>query len=335
MRARMREMSGTRRGMSSNPDLFGERRDRDFVTVADIEDLSDRAGFVDQGYHSPHHIADVGEAAGLRAIAEHGDWLPGERLPDEVRNHHPVLAGLTRSDGVEQTDDDDRKLPLLPIGERKEFVDQLAARVRPAVLRALAEHHIGVLAERHVHALAIHLRRRRNQHELFLFVGVLEHDLRAVDVGLDGVNRLLDDELHADRGRQMHDDVAAVDQLGKHRLVRNRVDRVMETGVTLQVNDVVDRSRRQIVEDEHFVAAFEQRLGQMASDEARAARDENPHHAPLVVPGSVSALAGRVSATIASAARTAASPVALMPTRRRYTLRARSSCRRNCSSYRI
>src|SRR4029453_15034264 len=77
-------------------DPFGELSDRDFFAVADIEDLSDRARFVDQGYHSLHDVADIREAARLRAVPEHGDRLTRERLRHEIRDHHPVLPGLAR-----------------------------------------------------------------------------------------------------------------------------------------------------------------------------------------------------------------------------------------------
>ena len=45
--------------------------------------------------------------------------------------------------------------------------------------------------------------------ELLLLVRVLEDDLGAVHVGLDRVDRLLDDQLHADGGGEVNDDVAA------------------------------------------------------------------------------------------------------------------------------
>ena len=61
--------------------------------------------------------------------------------------------------------------------------------------------------------------------QLLLLVRVLQHDLGAVHVGLDRVHRLLDDQLHADGGGKMEDDVAPVDHLGEQRLVGHRVDR--------------------------------------------------------------------------------------------------------------
>src|SRR3954449_12715941 len=65
-------------------DLRGQLTNRDLVAVADIEDLADGARFVNQGYHSAHHVPDVGEAARLRAVAEHGNGLPCERLLHEI-----------------------------------------------------------------------------------------------------------------------------------------------------------------------------------------------------------------------------------------------------------
>ena len=90
--------------------------------------------------------------------------------------------------------------------------------------------------------------------ELLLLVRVLEHDLGAVHVGLDRVDRLLDDQLDADRGGEMEDHVAAIDQLREQRLVGDRVDEVLEAGPPFEMRDVVDRSGRQVVEDQHLVA---------------------------------------------------------------------------------
>ena len=83
---------------------------------------------------------------------------------------------------------------------------------------------------------------------------MLEHDFGAVHVGFDRVDRLLDDQLDADRRGEVKDDVAAIDELGEQRLVVDRVDEVLEPGASLQVRDVVDRSGRQVVEDQDLVA---------------------------------------------------------------------------------
>src|SRR5438128_987703 len=85
-------------------------------------------------------INHLRERPGLGSIAEHGNRLSGERLTDEVRDHHSVLSRLAWSDGIEEPHDDDRQLALFPIRQRQELVDGLAARVRPAVLRCRAHH---------------------------------------------------------------------------------------------------------------------------------------------------------------------------------------------------
>ena len=172
--------------------------------------------------------ADVAEASRLRAVAVDRDRVPRQPLPDEIRNHHAVAAGLARPHGVEEARDDHRQLLLLPIRQRQELVDRLAARVGPPMFRRRSHHEIVVFIERHRRALAVNLRSRRDHDELLLLVGVPQHDLGPVDVGLDGVDRRFDDQLHADGGRKVKDDVAVVDQLGEQRLVGHAVDGVAE-----------------------------------------------------------------------------------------------------------
>ena len=84
---------------------------------------------------------------------------------------------------------------------------------------------------------------------------VREHDLGAVHVGLDRADRRLDDELHADGGGQVEHDVGAIDELGRQRLVHDRVDHVLEAGTALEVGDVVHRAGRQVVDHHDLMAA--------------------------------------------------------------------------------
>ena len=94
----------------------------------------------------------------------------------------------------------------------------------------------------------------------FFLLAELEHDLGAADVGLDGADRRLDDQLHADGGRQVEDDVATVDQLGTMRRagVLDRVDGDLEALSDPQVVDVLDAARwRGHRGREHLVAPLE------------------------------------------------------------------------------
>ena len=145
------------------------------------------------------------------------------------------------------------------------------------MFRRRAEDQIRGLAERHIRALAVDLGGGRDEDQLLLLVRVLEDDFGAVHVGFDRVHRLLDDQLHADGGREVKHDVAAIDQLREQRFVRDRVDRVGKTRAALEMGDVVDRSGRQVVEHDDLVPIVEQPLGEMRSDETGTAGDERLH----------------------------------------------------------
>ena len=71
--------------------------------------------------------------------------------------------------------------------------------------------------------------------------------------------------------------VGPIDHLRDQRIVEDGIDRVVKIRVALEVCDVVDRSRRQVVERVHRVAVVEQRLGEVRADEARSAGDQNSH----------------------------------------------------------
>ncbi|MND02049.1 hypothetical protein D3C83_212960 [compost metagenome] len=71
---------------------------------------------------------------------------------------------------------------------------------------------------------------------------------------------LFDDQLHANRGREVKHDVAAIDELREQRLAVHGVDEVFESRASLEVGDVVDRPGREIVEDQDLVSLVKERL---------------------------------------------------------------------------
>src|SRR4051812_92613 len=176
---------------------------------------------------------------------------------------------------------------------------------------------------------------------------MLQNDFRSVNVGFDRMNRLLDDQLHADRRRQVDDDVCPIDEFSEDRLVGYRIDGVVEFRIVFEMDDIVDRTGRQVVENEHFVAAIEERLGKMAADESCATRNQHPHQSSFLSLRSVVArpVSGRWLAgpnwydparlSTASAARAAAPPSDRMANCLKYSALLRSICRRNSASYRI
>ena len=140
-----------------------------------------------------------------------------------------------------------------------------------------AHHEVGVFTEGHSGVLAVHLGRRGDDDHLLLLVGVLQHDFRAVHVRFDRPHRLFDDQAHADgRGEVIHD-VAAIDQLGQQRLVFDRVDGVVELGVVPELVDVLDRSRRQVIDGIDLVALRHHRLAQVGANEPHSSGDQYTH----------------------------------------------------------
>ena len=91
---------------------------------------------------------------------------------------------------------------------------------------------------------------------------------------------LLDDQLDADGGGEMEDDIAAIDQLREQRLVLDGVDEVLESRAPFQVRNVIDRPGREVVEDEDLVPELEQPFGEVRPDEAGAAGNERSHVTP-------------------------------------------------------
>ncbi len=98
-----------------------------------------------------------------------------------------------------------------------------------------------------------------------------------MDVRLDRPDGALDDQLDADGGGEVVDDVRPVDELRDDGCVLRGVDRVREAGLVLEVPDVLDRAGGKVVEDVDLVAALEQLVGEMGADEAGSAGDQVPH----------------------------------------------------------
>jgi hypothetical protein len=130
------------------------------------------------------------------------------------------------------------------------------------------------LPGRNVLVLSVDLRGRSDQDLLAVSLSGLQDGLGSQDVGLDDVNRILDHELHADRRRQVVDQIAFADQPVQHLFVENGVDGEVVAGVLSQALDVLETTGREVVDDDDVVAATEEGVGQMSADEAGAARDQ-------------------------------------------------------------
>src|SRR3981189_2330268 len=103
------------------------------------------------------------------------------------------------------------QLFFLPVGQSQKFIESFRSGVTPAALGGRAEDQVGVFMEGNVEIFAVDLGGGGSEHELAFFAGGFEDELRAVDVGFDGADGTFDDELDADSGGEMDDDVGIVD----------------------------------------------------------------------------------------------------------------------------
>jgi len=94
-------------------------------------------------------------------------------------------------------------------------------------------------------------------------VGRLDHDLGATDVGVQRLQRLLDDELDADRGGQVDDRVALVYQLVHEKLVQYRSGDEPESWVRRGAGEIGQPPRGEVVERQDVLAALQQRVDQV------------------------------------------------------------------------
>jgi hypothetical protein len=99
---------------------------------------------------------------------------------------------------------------------------------------------VPVLPEREIRRLSIHLACGRHKNRALLLAGLREHDLRAVDVGFDGSDRTLDNELHPYRRGQVVDVIGRVNELGNEAGVVTGVDRIAEARLSAEMAEVLD-----------------------------------------------------------------------------------------------
>ena len=159
-------------------------------------------------------VGDVAEAPGLGSVAVDLDRLADKRPLDHPRDHHPILAALPGADGVEKTDDHAVEPALLVQRQRKELVHRLRVGIGPAAGSCRPVDPARVLGERLLLAVvAVDLGRRCDQHPFAETGAVLEHVLRALDIGEERVPRLLDDQPDTHCCGEVVDDVALVDEL--------------------------------------------------------------------------------------------------------------------------
>jgi hypothetical protein len=127
--------------------------------------------------------------------------------------------------------------------------------------------------KRYVGIFAVDLGSRSGKNELAFLARGFQDSLRAVDVGLDGANGALDDQFDADSGRKMNHGVGIVHELRYQLAVFNVVQMIFHALKRFQMTNVIHASGGQIVEQNDAIAAVQQTLREVRTDETRAASD--------------------------------------------------------------
>ncbi len=258
--------------------------------MTDVEHLAHGARMLHERDHRIDHVAHPRERAPLLPVAIHGYRLVLERLRDEARHDHPVLARLARPDGIEQAHDGHGQRLLVRVGEREMLVHDLRRRIAPARLRGRAEHQVVAFGERGAVELAVHLGGRGHEHRAAPPGGKLEQQLAGADVGGDRLDRLVHDETHAHRRGQVEHHVGLGHERCHDRPIERRVDGEREMRVGPEREDVLEPARGEVVEHVDPPPGVEQGARQVRADKARPARDQRAARGHEVSPPAAAAL---------------------------------------------
>ena len=249
-------------------DLLGEARHGHFARVADVD------GIVGVRLHEPqdavHEIADVAEAARLPAAAVDGQVFPAERLGDEVGDRPAVPHPHAGPVGVEDPDDLRVQAVTAAIGGGDGLGEALGLVVDPARPDRVDVAPV-LLGLRMLQGVAVDFGRRGEDELGLLGLGQTEGVVRAQRAHLEG----------RDRPFQI------VDGAGRAGPVQHHLDRPVHADVVGHVvpdepevavgetRDVRRVAGGQVVDADDGRAAVEQGFGQMRSDEAGDAGDDD------------------------------------------------------------
>ena len=84
--------------------------------------------------------------------------------------------------------------------------------------------------------------------------------MRAVDIGLDSLDRAFDDEFDADSGGQMDDHIGIVDELSEQLAILNVIQVILHAPGGLEMADVFNAAGRKIIEQDDTIAAVKEPL---------------------------------------------------------------------------
>ena len=84
--------------------------------------------------------------------------------------------------------------------------------------------------------------------------------MRAVDIGLDGLDWTLDDKFDSYGGSQMDDDIGVVNEFGEQLAILDVIEVILHAPGGLEMADVFNAAGRKIIEQDDTIAAVKEPL---------------------------------------------------------------------------
>src|SRR6266568_872004 len=105
-----------------------------------------------------------------------------------------------------------------------------------------------------------------------------EHKIRSGNIGMDRLDRRLDNLLDANRSGQVVHNIAVCNQATQEFAVEDGIQMENECRIAQQVRDVCARPGGEVIQHRNLVALEKQSFRKMGPDEASSAGNENSHY---------------------------------------------------------
>ena len=262
-----------RRRAGESLDDLGELQHRALVRIAQVEDPAGRFRRLRARDQTLDEIAHVAKATGLLAVAVDRHRVAPQRLGDEIRHQSTILRVRPRTVAVENTHDSRVDAVLADVHHREGLGKALPLVVaRPNANRIDVAPVILASADARVDRRRPRTSKRAKTSRPF--AGQFEQAIRADAIHLQGFQGIPQVTDRAGRAGEVVDLV--------HRAVDGeRLDdigfQIREPSVRPKVGDVLRLAGNQVVDADDLVAALDQQIAEMRSDEPRSAGNERAH----------------------------------------------------------
>src|SRR5579875_499225 len=247
------------------------------LVASNVDNLAHSFSIIRQANYRFHRVRHKTKTSRLLTRAKNRERCTGKGLRHKIRQHHSITARLARPNGVEKPGDNYRQFLLLPVREGQKFIQRFRSSITPSTFGSWSQDQIRILAKRYSRAFPVDFRCGCNEHEFFLFVGGVQNQLSSVHIRLDCSYGALYDQAHPDRRCEMEDNIGFINHLIQKMPVLQAVEDVVELWRALQMTNVFNAPRREVVENEHFISLSEQCFRQMGSNEPRSSGDQSAH----------------------------------------------------------